>query len=61
MEPLMSPQQLADAIGVAVQTLSVWRCNKRNGPDWVKVGKRVMYRPEDVRSFIERQTHLGGN
>jgi hypothetical protein len=58
METLMSPQQVADALGVTVQTLAVWRCTHRYDLSWVKVGRNVMYRPEHVREFIEKQTHV---
>jgi len=50
---LLSPQQTADTLGVRLETLAVWRCTKRYPLPYVKVGKKVFYRAEDITRFIE--------
>jgi excisionase family DNA binding protein len=50
---LLSPEQVADILGVSKQTLAVWRCDRRYALPYVKVGSRVRYRPGDVQRFVE--------
>lgn len=40
-------------IGVTTETLREWRRLKQ-GPDYVKAGKGVMYREVDVQEWIKR-------
>lgn len=49
---LLSPDQVADVLGVSKQTLAVWRCEQRYPLPYVKVGSRVRYRPVDVEQFM---------
>jgi hypothetical protein len=49
----LSPQQTADALGVKLETLAVWRATKRYPLPYVKIGKKVSYRLEDINKFIE--------
>lgn len=49
-----SPQQTADAIGTARQTLAKWRCEGR-GPKYVRVGRNIRYRPADVHQWLAEQ------
>lgn len=35
-------------------TLAEWRCKGR-GPTFVKIGRRVFYRGQDLNDWIERQ------
>lgn len=53
---LLKPEITANILGVDVKTLAVWRCTKRYPLPWVRVGRNVMYRPEDVQAFIESRT-----
>jgi len=52
-DPLLKPADVARRLGVDVETLNVWRCNKRYDLPYVKVGRLVRYRPRDVEAFIE--------
>ena len=52
---LLLPAAAAEAIGVCTATLSVWRCTRRYDLPWVKCGRLVRYREEDVAAFIERR------
>jgi len=57
-DPLLRPRKVAEMLGIAEQTLAVWRCRQNHGnaaPDlaWVKIGRRsIRYRLSDVQRFI---------
>ena len=55
MTPLLSPSETSSILGVTVGTLSVWRATKRQNLPYVKCGRSVKYRKEDVESYINRQ------
>lgn len=57
LHKLIGPDQAADILGVSTGTLQVWRSTGRYNLPYVKVGGRVMYRPGDVQTFIERRLH----
>ena len=48
---LLTPQDVADRLGVSPTTLATWRCNKRYPLAYVKVGRLVRYRAGDVDAF----------
>lgn len=50
---LLTPQKAAEILGVAIGTLAVWRCTARYPLPFVKIGRRVMYREQDINNFIE--------
>ena len=50
----LTERQLCKFWSITVETLRKWRGNGY-GPIYIKVGGRVLYRPEDIREF-ERQT-----
>ena len=52
---LLTPDQVADLLGVAKGTLAVWRCSGRYQLAFVKIGGRVRYRAGDIQAFIERR------
>ncbi|WP_458789590.1 helix-turn-helix domain-containing protein [Yoonia sp. MH D7] len=49
---LMTPDEVAAYLGVSKETLNVWRCTKRYNLPYVKTGRLVRYRPEDVTTFV---------
>ena len=49
---LMTPEEVAEYLGVSKETLNVWRCTKRYNLPYVKTGRLVRYRAEDVTSFV---------
>lgn len=51
MEPLLSVNQLAEILGLRPITIYEW-VQARKIP-FVKLGKRVLFRPKDIESFIE--------
>jgi DNA-binding transcriptional MerR regulator len=50
---LLTQEELAQLIDVSPDTLREWRRLKQ-GPDYVKAGKSVMYREKDVLRWLER-------
>ncbi len=45
--------ETAKVLGVAVQTLRNWR-HLRKGPPYIKLGRAIRYRDEDLVAFLER-------
>lgn len=50
---LMTQDELAIMLDVTSDTLREWRRLKQ-GPDFVKTGKAVMYRETDVQDWLKR-------
>jgi len=50
--PLMTPDEVAEYLGLEVETLNVWRCTKRYNLPYSKIGRLVRYRAEDVEAFV---------
>ncbi len=56
---LMTPEQVAEYLGVSIETLNVWRCTKRYNLPYVKAGRLVRYRFEDVEAFVASRMQGG--
>lgn len=54
---LFTPEQVAAALGVSHRTLAAWRSTRRNPLPYVKVGRLVRYRRQDVTAWLESQLH----
>lgn len=54
LPPLMTPLDLSEYLGVPLGTLANWRYQGR-GPDFVRMGRLVRYRAEDVIEWINDQ------
>jgi len=54
---LVTPDELATMLDVAPETLREWRRLKQ-GPDFVKTGKGVMYREVDIQEWLKRNVVL---
>lgn len=52
MEKLLSPQEVADIVGVPVKTVYQWN-SKRTGPRVIRIGVHCRYRPKDLEAWIE--------
>ena len=50
----LTPLALANRWSLNPNTLSQWRWNGR-GPLYLKIGRRVLYRLEDVQSFEDKK------
>ena len=53
--PLIPPPQLAGFLNISIRTLERWRV-EGVGPAYVKAGRRVLYRREDVESWLAEGT-----
>ena len=51
-EQLLTKEEVSTILGVSVGTLAVWRATKRYNLPYVKSGRLVRYRAEDVQAFI---------
>lgn len=49
---LVTPAEVADYLGIPIQTLAQWRW-RNEGPAYVRVGRLIRYRKEDLLSFVE--------
>jgi len=56
-DPLLTPFEAAEYIGVAENTLSVWRCVGRYNIAYIKVGRLVKYRKSALDDFLNSRTH----
>lgn len=53
---LLTNDEAAAYIGVAPQTLTIWRCVKRYAIPYIKVGSRIRYRREDLDTWLASRT-----
>ncbi len=49
---LMTVEQAAKYLGLAVSTLNKWRC-LGEGPIFIKMGRAVRYRQKDLETYIK--------
>jgi hypothetical protein len=52
---LLTPQETSQETAIEPTTLAKWRSLKK-GPDYIKVGGKVMYTREAIRRFLEART-----
>ena len=57
---LLTPCQVATALGLSHRTLAAWRSRRSNPLPYVKVGSRIRYRRQDVAAWLESQTRNAG-
>ena len=51
-EPLQDESAISKLLDCEVKTLQAWRC-RGGGPPFIRVGRLVRYRPQDVEAWIE--------
>ena len=56
---LLTPDETADLLGIAKNTLTMWRCTRRVVLPFVKVGRHIRYTPEAIAAFVAERT-VGG-
>lgn len=49
---LLKNKEAADYLGVKPNTLAVWACTKRYDLPYIKIGRKRMYKTEDLDQFI---------
>ena len=55
-DSLMTTAEAAAYLGLAPETLNVWRCVKRYDIPYIKVGRLVKYRKSALDAFLEQRT-----
>jgi len=55
---VLTDQEFCLAVGIEPSTAAAWR-SRGTGPDYVKVGGRVLYRRVDVIEWLEANRKLG--
>ena len=53
LDQLMTPQELAEHVGVPLATVRQWRV-KGTGPHGFMVGKHLRYRRADVAAWLDK-------
>ncbi len=53
---LLTPAEAAAALHVSAATLAVWRSTQRVSLKFVRIGRKILYRAEDVQAFIVERT-----
>lgn len=53
-ETILTTEQLATKLGAPVNTIHYWRA-QGIGPKGIKVGKRILYRWDDVLAWLEQK------
>jgi hypothetical protein len=53
---LLTPEETAAALHVSADTLAVWRSTQRVALKFVRIGRKILYRAEDVQEFIVERT-----
>lgn len=56
LDPLFTPSETAEYIGVTEKTLAVWRCTGRYAIPFIKVGRLVKYRRSALDTFLDSRT-----
>lgn len=53
---LLTDKETAALLGMKASSLAVWRCTGKYPLPYVKVGRAVCYKLDDVLRFIEQRT-----
>lgn len=53
IEKMLTTKQAAELTGTSASTLQYYRFMKQP-PAYVKLGRRIFYRPDDLRAWIEQ-------
>ena len=55
-EDLLNDLQAAQLLNTKPQTLAVWRCKKRHGLPFIRVGRSIRYRRSDIERWLQART-----
>jgi hypothetical protein len=58
-DDLLTPREAAHLLRMAPATLAIWRCRKRYELNYLKVGRKVLYRRSDVEAFLVSSIQQG--
>ena len=51
---LLTRREAAAYLGVSEQTLAIWKCTGRYNLPYIKIGRLIKYKRQDLDAFIER-------
>jgi excisionase family DNA binding protein len=54
-DALLTPEDVARKLVVSEETLTAWRCTRRQHIPFVKVGRLVRYRARDVDAYLDER------
>jgi predicted DNA-binding transcriptional regulator AlpA len=55
---LRTTEEVAETLRVAPVTLKTWRAQGR-GPNYIRVGRQVRYRDDDIAQWLDQRTKAG--
>jgi hypothetical protein len=56
---LLTPTECSRRLRVTYGTLAVWRCLRRKALPFVRIGRKIYYRPQDIEAFILANLYPG--
>lgn len=56
---LLTPAQTAQVLGLSTRTLATWRSTGRHALPYVKVGRLVRYRAQDLAAWLHTRSQGG--
>jgi hypothetical protein len=56
--PSLPPPDNGRRLGVAVDSLSIWRCTEAISLPYVKIGRLVKYFRSDVEAYLQSRRHV---
>ena len=59
MTELLTATECSRRLRVTYGTLAVWRCTQRKALPFVRIGRKIYYRPQDIEDFITANLHPG--
>jgi excisionase family DNA binding protein len=59
MTELLTAFEASQRLRVTYGTLAVWRCTHRKALPFVRIGRKIYYRPQDLEAFITANLHPG--
>ncbi len=54
METNLDDKAAAKSLGMAVQTLRNWRC-QRKGPPYIRLGRSIRYQVKDIEAYKQKK------
>jgi hypothetical protein len=56
---LLSPREAAAKVHTTAGCLAAWRCNRSHALKFVRIGRKIYYRVEDIAEFINSRIDPG--
>jgi Helix-turn-helix domain len=59
MTELLTASEASQRLRITYGSLAVWRCTRRKALPFVKIGRKIFYRPQDIEAFITANLQPG--